>query len=179
METRRVRVGRCGRRERKSEGDEDARDGAVERRGAERDALADVGEHEVALDLALECNLEHAAADVHADPLVALLGEDLAAEAAAGADVEEEARAAQVVEVGLVVLLLVVVVVVVVVAHGGLLCLTRGLGRGRGGGEVEELEAAVGHFCLDRLDARVVGVLVSLAGIVELRARGVGELGGR
>lgn len=161
-----------------SEGDEDARDGAVERRGAERDALADVGEHEVALDLALECDLEHAAADVHADPLVALLGEDLAAKAAAGADVEEEARAAQVVEVGLVVLLL-VVVVVAVVAHGGLLCLARGLGRGRGGGEVEELEAAVGHLCLDRLYARVVGVLVSLAGIVELRARGVGELGGR
>lgn len=37
--------------------------------------------------------------------------------------------------------------------------------------QVEEFEAAVGHLRLDRLDARVVGVLGRLSSIVELRVR--------
>lgn len=78
----------------------DARDCAVKGRGPKGDALANVGEHQVALDVALEGDLEHAAADVHADPVVALLGQDLAAEATPRANVEEVARAREVVVEG-------------------------------------------------------------------------------
>lgn len=71
-------------------------DGGVEGARAEGDALAHVGEEEVALDVALEGDVEHGGGDVHADPGVGpavfgeLGGEDFAGEAAAATDVEDE-----------------------------------------------------------------------------------------
>lgn len=71
-------------------------DGGVEGARAERHSLANVGEHQVALDVALQRNVQHGGRDVHADPGVRPAvggvdgGEDLAGEAAAAADVEDE-----------------------------------------------------------------------------------------
>ena len=67
-----------------------------------RHALADVGEHQVALDVALQRNVQHRRRHVHADPGVRPAvrglhgGQDLARQAAAAADVEDQRRALEV-----------------------------------------------------------------------------------
>lgn len=77
-------------------------DRGVEGSRAEGHALANVGQHQVALDVALQRNVQHGGGDVHADPGVRAAvgrvdgGEDLAGEAAAAADVEDEGRGLEV-----------------------------------------------------------------------------------
>lgn len=104
---------------------------------------------------------EHSSADIHSDPLVSLLCEDFSAEAASGSDVKEVTRPRP----DVLLVLLLVVAVFVVLHPGGLWQF--------GGGEVEQFEAAEGHFGLDRLHARVARVLGRLARIVELRKQSV------
>lgn len=71
-------------------------DRRIERARAERHALADIRQKQIALDVALQRHVQHARRDVHADPRVRAalrgrdLGEDLAGEAGAAADVEDE-----------------------------------------------------------------------------------------
>lgn len=73
-------------------------DGRIERPGPHRDALPNVGEQEVALDVPLQSDVEHRGGNVHADPHVGTAlrgrdrGQDVAGETGAAADVEHEGR---------------------------------------------------------------------------------------
>lgn len=79
-------------------------DGGVKRSRAEGHALANVCQHQVALDITLQRNIQHGRGDVHADPGVRAAvgrvdgGEDLAREATAAANVEDKRRALEVEE---------------------------------------------------------------------------------
>lgn len=65
-------------------------DSAIEGAHAEGDALSCVCDHKIACDVAFQGFLKHGEGDVGADPVVTCVGEDVAGETCAGADVEKK-----------------------------------------------------------------------------------------
>ena len=92
-------------------------------------------------------------------PIVTFLGEDLSTQARTGTNVQQEARSRQ---------LFVFRARRPVDVRAKSRQRLHSEQRERGNGQVEEFEAAVGHFGLDRLHSRVARVLLRLARIVEL-----------